>query len=310
MKPAATSAPTRAALVLALAASLALSCAKDRRPSPTGGPLGGCLPAEGTAGWVRDGDPELFEGEALYTYINGGAEIYHEYGFRRVLLQDYEDKGGRSVSVEIFEMEAPSSAYGMFTFKRSGKGRPAGLGDGSELASYYLNFWKGRFLVTLTGFDEHPATIEGLLALAAAVDARIPEKGQAPGLVAALPPEGLEPGSVRYIRGRLGLNSLVSLPAAGGPGFEEGVGGSYGNGTMLVILGHGSADEARASLAGLTGTLSASEAYRAAVSGGVGPACFLDEQGRCVCLAGEARRLFIAAAPDASACRELIARSR
>ena len=50
------------------------------------------LPADNAAaGWAKDGAPQEFEGEDLYTYIDGGAEIYQEYGFRRVIVQDYED---------------------------------------------------------------------------------------------------------------------------------------------------------------------------------------------------------------------------
>ena len=117
-------------------------------------------------GWSRDGAPQEFVGEDLYTYIDGGAEIYQEYGFRRMVVQDYRSPAGKSVSLEIFEMETPAAAYGMFTFKRSGQGRIVPLGSGTELEDYYLNFWKGRFLVTLTGFDATTPTIDGLLAVA------------------------------------------------------------------------------------------------------------------------------------------------
>ncbi len=132
------------------------------------------LPAAGDAkGWVKDGEPQEFAGEDLYTYIDGGAEIYQEYGFRRVIVQDYENAAGKSVSLEIFEMETPAAAFGIFTFKRSGQGKSIAVGAGAELEDYYLNFWKGRFLVTLTGFDDSGGTIEGLLAVAGTVDAKI-----------------------------------------------------------------------------------------------------------------------------------------
>jgi hypothetical protein len=108
------------------------------------GPLREYLPADGAApGWARDGEPQEFEGEDLYSYIDGGAEIYQEYGFRRVVVQDYRNPRGKSVSLELFEMDSPAAAYGMFTFKRSGKGRSLGLGGGGEIEAYYLNFWKG-----------------------------------------------------------------------------------------------------------------------------------------------------------------------
>ncbi|MCK7482485.1 MAG: hypothetical protein M0C28_39200 [Candidatus Moduliflexus flocculans] len=61
----------------------------------SGRPLRAYLPSDGAApGWTQDGEPQEFEGEDLYTYIDGGAEIYQEYGFRRVVVQDYRNAGG------------------------------------------------------------------------------------------------------------------------------------------------------------------------------------------------------------------------
>jgi len=40
--------------------------------------------------WTPDRDPRLYEGEDLFAFINGGAEIYHEYGFERVIVQEYK----------------------------------------------------------------------------------------------------------------------------------------------------------------------------------------------------------------------------
>jgi hypothetical protein len=101
---------------------------------PSQAPLRTVLPADGSVpGWTRDGEPQEFVGEDLYTYIDGGAEIYQEYGFRRVVVQDYESRAGKSVSLEIFEMADPAAAYGIFTFKRSGRGKVVPLGSRAEL---------------------------------------------------------------------------------------------------------------------------------------------------------------------------------
>jgi hypothetical protein len=201
------------------------------------------VPADGAvAGWSRDGGLQEFAGEDLYTYIDGGAEIYQEYGFRRVVIQDFKNAAAKSVSLEIFEMETPAAAYGIFTFKRSGSGKSVGLGSGAELEDYYLNFWKGRFLMTLTGFDETEATLAGLLAIGGAVDGKIGEKAGAPRLVAALPVEGLRPQSVKYFKGLLGLNNIYPLYTARGLAFTEAVRGVYADGESLILLDYGSAE--------------------------------------------------------------------
>ncbi len=63
--------------------------------------------------WKKQGASDLYRGEDLFHYINGGAEIYHEYGFEQVLVQDYANLNGKSISLEIFEMTTPESAFGI-----------------------------------------------------------------------------------------------------------------------------------------------------------------------------------------------------
>lgn len=239
-----------------LAGVLAVSALPASRSA---GPLLAYLPADGAVpGWVRDGEPQEFEGEDLYTYIDGGAEIYREYGFRRVVVQDYRDPQGRSVSLEIFEMDSPRAAYGMFTFKSSGKGRSTGLGGGSEIEAYYLNFWKGRFLVTVTGFDESPGTLDGCRSIGRVVDLTLPGGGTAPQLVASLPADGLVSGSVKYVRGLLGLNNIYPFGTARGLDFQEAVRGVYDSGETLIVLDYGTVEARTAAWQELGTALAAS----------------------------------------------------
>jgi hypothetical protein len=150
-------------------------------------PLLGLLPDPSElGGWTTDGDHQFFEGEDLFIYIDGGAEIYLEYGFARVMVQDYRNGDGSRLSLEIFEMQSPDSAYGMYTFKRSPRGEPLVLGDEGHLADYYLNLCKGRYLVTITSLDQVETAREGLLAIARAVDKRIEETAAKPDLIGVL----------------------------------------------------------------------------------------------------------------------------
>jgi hypothetical protein len=198
------------------------------------------LAADGAApGWSKDGSAQQFEGEDLFTYIDGGAEIYREYGFRRVVTQDYKDAGGRAISLEIFEMVSPEAAFGMFTFKRSGQGKVLSLGSGGELEDYYLNFWKGPYLVTLTGFDAAPETLAGLQAVGAAVEAKIAFTAPPPALVGTLPAEGLDANGLKYFKGPLGLNNVYSFYTGKGLGFAAAVKAGYADGSSLIVLDYG-----------------------------------------------------------------------
>jgi hypothetical protein len=187
--------------------------------------------------WDKNLDFEEYEGEDLFFYIDGGAEIYHEYGFERVIVQDYKSKNGRSASLEVYKMSSPQSAYGMYTFKSSGRGEQLNVGHGSKLQDYYLNFWKGKYLVTITGFDAEEETIHGLKALANAVNDKIKTQTNAemPGLYSCLPQENLDTQSVKYFKGNLGL--INSYPFANSDIFKirEGIKGSYPSHDIYIL---------------------------------------------------------------------------
>lgn len=275
------------------------------------GPLRAYLPTGNAApGWARDGEPLEYEGEDLYIYIDGGAEIYQEYGFRRVILQDYKNAAGKAVSLEIFEMETPAAAYGIFTFKRSGSGKGIPLGAGAELEAYYLNFWKGRFLVTLTGFDEAPETIDGLLAVGGIVDSKIRDGGGTPGLVAALPEKGLRPGSVRYLKGLIGLNNVYPFYTAHGLAFTEAVKGIYESGATLIVLDYGTAGARAAAWLELRAYLERSDRFKRAGGEQAGVFLFHDGKGRHVAFAESGPRLVVGVSPDAAASLEIVNRAR
>lgn len=202
-----------------------------------GNPLLDLLPdPAGHGGWSKDGDHLSFDGEDLFIYIDGGAEIYLEYGFARLLVQDYKNEAGIRLSLEIFEMQSPESAYGMFTFKRSPHGQPLGMGDEGQLADYYLNLCKGRYLVTITGLDQAETAREGLLAIARGVDRQIKETASLPDLMGVLAEEDLLTPSLKFFRGPLGVFNTEPLLAGIAAGMKDGARSDYGSGRTVCVF--------------------------------------------------------------------------
>jgi len=207
-------------------------------PAPEGQGLGALLPDE-VGGWSRHGTVLSYAGDDLFTYINGGAEIYQEFGFEEVAVQDYRTERGGTISLEVYRMAGPESAYGIFTFKRSADGSALDYpGAEAQLEDYYLNLWKGSYLVTLTGFDEEDATIQGLRDLARALAFRITETGEAPGLVSLLPDKDRVLGGVRYFNGPLALYNSHSFAREDVFSLEQGVRGDYAGGESLFIFAY------------------------------------------------------------------------
>jgi len=169
------------------------------------------LPADNEVpGWERDSEIRAFQGDELFMMINGGADIYHEYGFSRVVAASFFDASGETVEVEIYEMKDPGAAYGIYTFKAGNGGRSVPLGQAARLQEYYVNFWKGDLLVTLAGSSADGQSVQGVLDLAKAVDTRIEQVGEVPALADFLTSDTDAFSRAKYVRGPLGvMNSYV-----------------------------------------------------------------------------------------------------
>jgi len=125
------------------------------------------------AGWTPDGEAQCAVGDDLFLLIDGGAEVYLEHGFREALFQAYRSDDGKSINLEIYKMVSPEAAHGIYTFKTGNDGSPIDVGQEGRLDSYYLNFRRGNFLVTIIGLDTDIGTLAGIEKIARAVDSRL-----------------------------------------------------------------------------------------------------------------------------------------
>jgi len=171
------------------------------------GDLSNLLPASGEVAGLRLGETKGYRGDDLYQMIDGGADIYHEYGFRQVLSAEYQDDGGKIIKLELYEMESPAAAYGLYSFKIGEDGKALAIGREALLEDYYLNFWKGNLQVTLIGQDGEDGTVQRVIALAQAVAARIKQSGERPGL-ADLLHGPLAFSRAKYLSGPIGLMNV------------------------------------------------------------------------------------------------------
>ena len=190
------------------------------------------LPEKSELGeWKPMGDPQMAEGEDLFLLINGGAEIYYEYGFKRAVIQSYTSENDKSINIEMYEMEDPAAAYGVYTFKTSDRGRSVSVGQEALQEDYYLNFWKGRFLVTLIGFDTDDDTKSGLMMMARAIETRVADVGQKPVLAAYLD----DARHVTYLEGNLGLFNKYEFDTQNVFALRMGVIGNYENHRVFIF---------------------------------------------------------------------------
>ena len=76
------------------------------------------------SGLIAQDVPEIknervFKGKALYGFMNGGSDLFLEYGFEELYVSDVKFKGSE-FAVEVYMMPSPEDAYGIYsqhTFK-------------------------------------------------------------------------------------------------------------------------------------------------------------------------------------------------
>lgn len=131
------------------------------------------LPGGGTpVGWSRSGEPSLYVGAALFEYINGGADAYHDRGFERLAAQLYSN-GDAEVQLEIYDMGSPEGAGAIFAENASGMDTTTDFGERSTRDAYQISFHRGRFYVSVLAFSSGDETGEAMTAIARSVDSAI-----------------------------------------------------------------------------------------------------------------------------------------
>jgi hypothetical protein len=141
------------------------------------------------------GKIEVFKGQKLFDYMNGGAELYLAYGFVEIAVWNYQTAGNKA-TVGIYEMGGPAEAYGIFS--HTSKGDPVDVGVPAVLARGMLSFHKGKFYVRVVAKSDPVKARDLLIHLGKQVAASIPGESKTPREVALLP-EGAVKGSLRYL---------------------------------------------------------------------------------------------------------------
>jgi hypothetical protein len=172
-----------------------------------GGELKGFLPSSADVpGITKGGKARIYTGTKLFDYMNGGAELYYEYGFVQACVQRYQTPPGE-ITVEIYQMDQPPSAYGIYTFDTKGEHPP--IGQDATYERGLLGFWKGRYFVRV--FSENEELKETILVLGGAIAQKITEEGKRPDIVASVPSFWVVGDSLLYFRGMIALNNSYFL---------------------------------------------------------------------------------------------------
>jgi len=160
--------------------------------------------------WEKNEPAILYEQRQLYEYINGGAEIFHEYGFNRVLTQSYM-YNDELIIVDIYEMENTKAAFGIYSIQRDPNMPTLDFGDDCTQSDFHVAFWQDCFYVVIIGDKSDITTKKILINFAQSISKHIGKTSMQPEIIDHLPKHNILPGSAGYLKGLLGLNTQLYL---------------------------------------------------------------------------------------------------
>ncbi|MCX7765290.1 MAG: hypothetical protein N2246_01095 [Candidatus Sumerlaeia bacterium] len=141
---------------------------------------------ESINGWQPKGPVGIYNAENLYEYIDGAAELYRAFNVKKVMSRQYAKPEAPDIIVDVFEMNSSSDAFGVYHHSRR-EGENAGIGNESEFIGASLFFWKGRYFVSIIGFEETAETKRTVLELGRKIAEEITDVGHPPELLDFLP---------------------------------------------------------------------------------------------------------------------------
>jgi hypothetical protein len=161
------------------------------------------------SGWAKAGPLAVFRGGNLFDYIDGGAEIFLEFGFDRLLVQDYR-KEDAEIGLELFQMESPESALGIYLMKCGAETPIDGVPARNSGDKTQFTILKAATFVHINSPDGRESLLPMMVDLARGVLESIP-RGEPVILLDELPPENRIAGSERLVRGPYALQSIFTF---------------------------------------------------------------------------------------------------
>jgi len=102
------------------------------------------------SGFSSTGAASYYFGDEMYSYINGGADIYIEYGVTGVVSAYYSNVKGKNIHIEVYLMENSDAAFGIFSTSKVDNGKPVDIDSEGVIYKTYLDVWKDRGFIRIS----------------------------------------------------------------------------------------------------------------------------------------------------------------
>jgi hypothetical protein len=170
-------------------------------------------PSQGVvpAGWEEAENNLRFPPEGLFQYINGGAELFLEFGFEELEVRRYTD-GSKEIELDIYRMESRPSALGVYLQKCGRETPHSEIRARNSFDPYQCVVVKDRYFFMINNFKGEKDAIPVMVAMANFLTKSIPDSEEPPWFQ-LLPDSNRIPGTERLFRGPFGLQPIYTFGA-------------------------------------------------------------------------------------------------
>ncbi len=214
---------------------------------------------EDIEGWKLSGQPDFYQGEELYYLIDGGADIYMEYGFNRVIGGEFTNPAGIRLRLEIYEMTDNAAAFGIFSINHHSLKWNNEVGDESVLGDDFFAFRKKNYYTIISKLIGSGQMDLEMIRLGRIVASKIDSGAPLPGLIIAYPKDE-RMKSVTYLRGPIALSNIYYFSPKNIFNIKEGLSAAY-DGYQVIVLNYENKGDAERTLITAMGEISEADRF-------------------------------------------------
>jgi hypothetical protein len=152
-------------------------------------------------GWKCSGDPAVYDSKTLFELIDGEAELYFPYGFKRAIAVTYASTTNPddAVSAEVYEVGSLLDAFGVYSNYRDPSANLVKVGADGFAGSTEIMFYQDRYFVKMRLSGKNLAHPAGLMGCAQAITKRLSRTTDKPPELDMLKIANVVPGTEKYI---------------------------------------------------------------------------------------------------------------
>jgi hypothetical protein len=159
--------------------------------------------------WVLLLPNKVFIDEELIEHINGGAEIFFEFGFNNLTVYNYSNSTNM-LELEVYKMENTLAARGIYLMK-TGKEFPIKeISTRNTANPYQIILTSGRYFIKVNNYSGNKQYLPLMIRLSQILVDQIYEP-ETEDLFNYLPKKNIIEGSQVIFRGPLGLRSIYTF---------------------------------------------------------------------------------------------------